>query len=79
MVPPRSVRGGGEAAATEPVRPALVDPRWRDGNACTTSRLRRIFGGAYTGREWQGQVSKLEGDRGRKTLEFPGMRRNVLS
>jgi len=37
------------------------DSGWRDGNACTTHGLRGVLDGAYTGREWLVQVSKLDG------------------
>ncbi|MGB9432795.1 MAG: hypothetical protein WBQ89_11175, partial [Candidatus Acidiferrum sp.] len=30
--------------------------RYREGYDCTTSGLRAIFPGAYTGRDWHGQV-----------------------
>lgn len=33
----------------------LASP-WREGYACTTSRLRAIFGGAYTDRDWPVRV-----------------------
>lgn len=61
--------------------PRAVEPgRWREGNACTTSRLRTIFRDAYTGRDWQGQVCTLEGGMGLgMTFELPNIRRNVRS
>src|SRR5579859_3106779 len=50
-------------------RPAIPKPDqeasgWRDGNACTTGGLRELLTGAYTGREWLIEVSKLGCARG---------------